>query len=83
MVQPLSRVPLLQLHGLEPARLLCGISSGKDTGVGAISLLQTKGAAAKHPTGQAPPPLPRMIWSKMSVIPSLGVLGRETETQKV
>ena len=32
--------------------------------------------------GTAPPPLPRMIWSKMSVIPSLGFSGMETETQK-
>ena len=29
MVQPLSRVPLLQLHGLELARLLCGISQAR------------------------------------------------------
>ena len=33
--------------------------------------------------GTAPPLLPRMIWSKMSVIPRLGFSGRETETQKV
>ena len=78
-IQLLQSCPTLAAPWIRACQASLWDFPGKDTGVGAISLLQ----AAKHPTGQAPPPLPRMIWSKMSVIPSLGVLGRETETQKV
>ena len=59
MVQSLSPVQLLQRHGLEPARLLCGISQAGILQWVAISLLQAKDAAAKYPTGHSPSPTPK------------------------
>ena len=58
VVQLLSRVQLLQPHGLYPARLLClWDSPGKNTGVGCHFLLQgifsTPGIEPKSPAFQA------------------------------